>query len=115
MVDGRENRIEEVRKSRGYSMEELATRARTTASQINKLEKGKVNLTMDWMRRLASALDCHWSELAIDPPPTTVTPRQQAWLDQIDRLPPEEQERLFKLARALEQSDDGDSGELRRG
>lgn len=43
-----------------------------------------------------------------------LTPRQRAFLGQLDRLPPEEQDRLLKLARALEQQDDGNCLEIRR-
>ena len=44
-------------------MEALAQLANTTASQINKLEKGDRRLTDEWMRRLAAALNCRAAEL----------------------------------------------------
>lgn len=53
-----ENAIFALRQKRGLTMQALAEKAGTTASQINKLEKGERRLTADWMRRLASALDC---------------------------------------------------------
>lgn len=44
-------------------MAALAKKANTTASQINKLEKGQRRLTDNWLSRLASALHCNVAEL----------------------------------------------------
>ena len=72
------------------------------------------------MASLAKVLQCRLEWLLTGEGPetddqSTITPRQRAFLAQLERLPPDEQDRLFRLARALEQSDDGDSCELRRG
>jgi phage repressor protein C with HTH and peptisase S24 domain len=50
------NRLREFRDLAGLSMQALADRVGTTASQINKLEKGERRLTLDWMTRLSAAL-----------------------------------------------------------
>ncbi|MBR9970829.1 helix-turn-helix domain-containing protein [Magnetospirillum sulfuroxidans] len=73
------NRIETLRKNRGWSMEELAARIvpTATASQINKLEKGYTRLNFDWMHKLASALECHPAELLPDPPIVTDSEEKQ--------------------------------------
>ena len=55
-MDMMSNRLKEFRDLAGLSMQALAERVGTTASQINKLEKGERRLTLDWMTRLASAL-----------------------------------------------------------
>ena len=60
------NRIRELRKARGLTMEALARQANTTASQINKLEKGERRLTDEWMHRLAEALDCNAASLMVE-------------------------------------------------
>lgn len=49
-------------------MSELARRVGTSPSQINKLEKGGVRLTVEWMERLARAIECRPVELMIDAP-----------------------------------------------
>jgi hypothetical protein len=49
-------------------MEALAQSCGTTAPQIDKLEKGRVRLNLEWMRRIAGALGCHWAELVEDSP-----------------------------------------------
>jgi phage repressor protein C with HTH and peptisase S24 domain len=50
------NRLKEFRLRADLSMHALATRLGTTASQISKLEKGQLRMTVDWMTRLAGAL-----------------------------------------------------------
>lgn len=60
------NRLRELRKAQGLTMEALAARANTTASQINKLEKGDRRLTDEWMHRLAGALGCNAADLIIE-------------------------------------------------
>jgi transcriptional regulator with XRE-family HTH domain len=52
-----DNRIKELRDARGWSMRELAARANTSASTINKLEKGETVLNVVWMQRLAKIFD----------------------------------------------------------
>jgi transcriptional regulator with XRE-family HTH domain len=66
-------RIKELREKRGWSMRELAARANTTSSTINKLEKGLTRLNTDWLTRLAAALEVEPQELITpsdrEPPP----------------------------------------------
>jgi transcriptional regulator with XRE-family HTH domain len=59
------NRIKYWRDRRGYSMQQLAERVdpETTASTINKLEKGQQKLTQGWMMRLAEALGIEQRDL----------------------------------------------------
>lgn len=51
------NRIKEIRRARGLSMEQLADRVGCATPQINKLEKAERRLSLDWMRKLARALE----------------------------------------------------------
>jgi transcriptional regulator with XRE-family HTH domain len=53
------NRIRELREARGFTLEELAARVGTTNQQISHLELGKRQLTVEWLRRLGAALECH--------------------------------------------------------
>lgn len=60
------NRIKDWRLKRGWSMQQLADKADTTRSQIDKLERGERRLTVDWMKRLADPLGCAPAELMPD-------------------------------------------------
>jgi transcriptional regulator with XRE-family HTH domain len=51
------NRIRELREQRGLTGEQLAERVGTTQGQIHKLESGKRRLTVEWMQRIAKALN----------------------------------------------------------
>jgi transcriptional regulator with XRE-family HTH domain len=59
------NRIRELRVGLGLSMAKLGLRCLppTTASEINKLEKGQVQLTERWLHRLGPALGCEPAEI----------------------------------------------------
>lgn len=52
------NYIRQIRKERGVSQEELAARISddATGATISRLESGRMALTLDWMVRIASAL-----------------------------------------------------------
>jgi transcriptional regulator with XRE-family HTH domain len=58
------NRIVELRKARGWSMRELAQRVNASASTINAIEKGKTQLNLPWLNRLAKVFDISVEELA---------------------------------------------------
>lgn len=68
------NKIADIRKSKGWSMEQLAIACEptTTASQISKLEKGRTKLSENWMRRISNALGCSASELLGESPSSHV-------------------------------------------
>lgn len=51
------NRIRELRKQRGWSASQLAEAVGTSYQQIYRLEHGERRLTLDWMQRLARALE----------------------------------------------------------
>jgi transcriptional regulator with XRE-family HTH domain len=70
------NRIKELREKRGWSMRELAARAKTTSSTINKLEKGITRLNTDWMGRIAEALEVPVYELMGEQGPELKTTHQ---------------------------------------
>jgi putative transcriptional regulator len=57
-------RIRELREARGWSMRELAARTHSSASTINSLEKGKTQITVPWLERLAKAFEIPVAELA---------------------------------------------------
>jgi len=69
------NKIHQMRENRGLTMDELAEAANTTSSQISKLEKGKRKLSLDWMARLAKALNCHPAELINWDIPINIDPK----------------------------------------
>ncbi len=64
-----ENRLRELRKRQGLTLEQVAQRAHTTNQQIHRLETGKRRLTHEWMVRVSRALGCHPADLLPDTAP----------------------------------------------
>ncbi len=84
------HRVYELRRRRGWSMEELARRANTTRQRIWAIEHGETRLNEDWLRILAAALDCAPADLL--PPEdhgVVLTAEEIALIEAIRKLPPE--------------------------
>ena len=60
------NRIKEHRKAKGLTLTGLADLLQVSNQQISHLENGRRGLTIEWVERLAHALDCHPFELVFD-------------------------------------------------
>lgn len=65
---GMTNRIKELRRLRGLTQDNLGKLVGTGRSQVVKLERGERRLTVEWMRRLARALECHPADLLVNEP-----------------------------------------------
>jgi len=110
------NNIKEIRKDRGLSQEQLANAVHTTKATISKLENGDIQLTMEWMRRLANVLECHWAEFGKDTRPTPQD--EQAMIGLYRGLSEEQKKFAHRLVATLqeplakhESSGDGDNGD----
>lgn len=57
------NRIREIRKAKKLTLQKVADLADTTVQQVQRLERGDRKLTIEWMERLAKALNCKPAEL----------------------------------------------------
>lgn len=60
------NRIKELRRGQGLTLQRLADLIGTTPQQINRLERGDRRLTTEWMERVAGGLSVHPTELIAD-------------------------------------------------
>jgi len=60
------NRIREWRQKKGWSLQQLADASDTSRAQIDKLERGERRLTLDWMLRLSTPLECLPADLLPD-------------------------------------------------
>ena len=56
-------KLRSLRKQANLTLDQLAQRARTTKSQVHKLERGERRLTVDWIMRLSKALNCEPQQL----------------------------------------------------
>lgn len=60
-----ENKIREIRKSKGMTLEQVANACvpKTSGNQIRLLETGGTKLTVDWLAKLSKALECTPSDI----------------------------------------------------
>jgi transcriptional regulator with XRE-family HTH domain len=97
-----QNRIGILRVERGLSLTDLARLAGTTKAQIQKLERGERRLSLQWMSRLARALDVKMSDLL---PQDTVAcqhgAEEREILALVSQLPPEDRVALVRIANDL--------------
>lgn len=75
-------------------MRAFAALVGTSNQQINKLELGHRQLTIDWLLRLAAALGCHPWEV-VEEGPRQLSNREQQLLQSFRRLSDEQQESLL--------------------
>ena len=101
------NRIAEIRKLRGLTLQEVAVKAATTNQQVSHLEQGRRKLTYEWMERLAEALSCHPLELLANPPGTSdgkqqiLSVRERQLLEMFRSLADDEQEALWEAVQPM--------------
>lgn len=63
MTNDHENKIALLRKARGFTQQELADELGVHVITVSKIERGKMQLTTKWIRRLAAALDADPTEI----------------------------------------------------
>lgn len=94
-----QNRIGVLRRERGLSLAGLAKAAGTTKAQIQKLERGDRRLSLEWMERLAGALQVKPSDLL---PQSAVAcqhgPEEREILEIVSKLPAGERVTIVRLA-----------------
>ena len=61
----RPNNIEKLRLAKGWTMQQLADKMDTQRAQINKLEKGHIQLKEFWLIKLSKALECNISDILL--------------------------------------------------
>ncbi|MDB5734232.1 MAG: Transcriptional repressor [Alphaproteobacteria bacterium] len=96
------NRIAILRKERGLTLTALAAAAGTTKAQIQKLERGERRLSLEWMEKLARAMNVKISDLL---PGNEITCQHTAAeteiLQIVQRLPEDDRFLLVRIAKEL--------------
>jgi transcriptional regulator with XRE-family HTH domain len=104
------NRLKELRKAKGLTLEALAQRVGSSNQHVSHLENGKRRLSVDWMERLATALECHPLELLHDGV-LARTKQEQGLLEVFRGLSAEQQEALLVALTALARPERRSEGE----
>ncbi|MCF6303201.1 MAG: helix-turn-helix transcriptional regulator [Devosiaceae bacterium] len=101
------NCIAKMRKERGLTLQALADRVGASNQQISHLEKERRGLTVDWLERIAIALDCHPFDL-LEPDPAlmsingaSLTAIERQLIFQFRRLSETQQEAVLHFLKAM--------------
>lgn len=93
------NRIRELRLAGDLSQQELADAIGVSKVTISDLERGKMQLTVEYMRRIARALGVTAADvLARDDNPYSLTDQERALIERLRAAAPDQREQLAKVA-----------------
>lgn len=93
------NRIRELRLARGWSQQRLADELGVSKVTISDLERGNMQLTQDYMRRLAIPLQCSSADLLPrSENPWQLSTEERDMIERMRSARDEEREQLGKLA-----------------
>ncbi len=96
------NRIRELRAARSWSQDTLALAVGCAKPTISDLERGNMQLTVDWMRKIAWALDVTPADLLnLDDHPMSLSPAERELIERLREATPEQQETFQKVADAF--------------
>lgn len=96
------NRINQLRRARGLSQQQLADRCNCSKMQISGLERGSPELTISWMRRVAKALDVSPADLLLDEDnPERLNDDERQFVGNYRRADPPTRDNLGRVADAL--------------
>lgn len=97
-----DNRIREWRKKAGLTQAQLGDRVGLHQTQVGNLENGGRNLTLEWARRIARALDVKVADLLDDNDnPDRLTPEERALLRHYRVADAQQQAMIHRVAEPI--------------
>lgn len=99
-----DNRIREFRKAAGLTQAELGARVGLHQTQIGNLENGARNLTLEWARRIARALECAVADLLSEADnPDRLTPRERELIHRFREAEDGQRQMIERVAAPMQQ------------
>lgn len=96
------NRIYELRRAKGLSQQELAELVGCSKMHISGMERGKRELSLEWMRRLAQALDVLPADILADADnPDRLNEQEHRFLQTFRAADPQTQANMQRVTEAL--------------
>lgn len=95
------NRIREIRIARGLTLRDVADALGTTATQINRFERGERDIGFAWLRAIARVLSVAPADLLL-PEDGGLTERERAVIDTLHEVPAASRAPLFAVAESLQ-------------
>lgn len=98
------NRIREIRRKLGLSQAGLGERVGLTQGQVGHLENGARNLTLEWMKRIARAMNVSVAELLVDEDnPDRLSLEERALVEAMRRAGDVGRQHMGAMAQAIAQ------------
>lgn len=94
-------RIQEYRKKKGLTQEQLAEKVGLSTNYISAVERGVNALNLDKLVEVMNCLECSADEIFVDVLNNSCEIKVSLLTEQISSLPKDEQERIFTIIQTL--------------
>lgn len=96
------NRIREWRKVRGWTMENLAHEIGCSIPQVGDLERGNRPLTVEWMVKIARAIEVKPADLLLpEQNSASLRPDEHDLIDRFRRADPAQRQQIVRMVEIL--------------
>ncbi|MBQ8689633.1 MAG: helix-turn-helix transcriptional regulator [Clostridia bacterium] len=94
-------RVQEYRKKKKLTQEELAEILEISTNHLSALERGMYNIKLDLLVQIINALDCSADDIFCDVINNGYKARASRLSDKIEALSPEEQAKIFDVVETM--------------
>ena len=94
-------RIQEIRKSRGFTQEQLAEKVSISPHYLSALERGIYNIKLDLLVDIMNALKCSADEVFSDVVTSSFEIRPSELSDKLKSLPISEQKKILEVVNTM--------------
>lgn len=109
------DRVRQLRKSKGWTLDDLSNASGLHPSSISQVERGERNLTLQNLSKLADGLEVAPYQFLLTPDHKIQTEGANTFLEEMfDEIPEDREETICEIANVLidwETSENGSSGE----
>lgn len=91
------NRIQELRKAKGYTQQTFAEKIGLSTNYLSDIERGKSSARLDKLVAIINSLECSADDVFVDVIKCRNNIKSSRLSEEIEALSPEEQERIFEI------------------
>lgn len=95
------NRIQNIRKQRGMTQEQLAERIDVSPHYLSALERGVYNIKLDLLVKILNILDCSADEVFQDIVNNSSKIKASRLSEQLKSLPIDEQRKIYEVVETM--------------
>lgn len=91
------NRIQVLRKARGYTQQSFAEMIGLSTNYLSDIERGKSSARLDKLVSIINSLECSADDVFIDVIKCRSSIKSSRLSEEIEALPPDEQDKIFEI------------------